>query len=219
MKIYDVTLLLSPKLPSWPGDPPLQTELVSSLEAGANANVTKLTMSVHSGTHLDAPRHFLRDGATVESLPLEVLIGPAHVVRIPDEATLLDSRVLEDAGIPPDASRVLFKTRNSTLWARGVSEFQTDFAAIPEDGARWLAARGVRLVGIDYLSVAPYRKGTPTHQALLRAGVVIVEGLDLSAVEAGVYDMYCLPLKLAGADGAPARVILIGQDNRQKLAR
>ncbi len=209
MKIYDVTLPLSPTLPSWPGDPPLQTELVSSIEAGANANVTKLTMSVHSGTHLDAPCHFLRDGATVESLPLDVLIGPAYVVRIPDEVTFLDSHILAAAAIPTDASRVLFKTRNSSLWTRGVREFQTDFAAIPEDGACWLAARGVRLVGIDYLSVAPYRKGTPTHQILLQAGVVIVEGLDLSNVEAGVYEMYCLPLKLSGADGAPARVILI----------
>lgn len=209
MKIYDVTLPISPNLPFWPSDPPLQTELVSSIEAGANANVTKLTLSAHSGTHLDAPRHFLRDGATVESLPLEILIGPVYVVRIPDEVTLLDSHVLTGADIPADASRVLFKTRNSTLWARGVREFQTDFAAIPEDGAHWLAARGIRLVGIDYLSIAPYQKGTPTHQVLLRAGVVIVEGLDLSNVDAGVYEMYCLPLKLVGADGAPARVVLI----------
>jgi|YNPNPStandDraft_1061719.scaffolds.fasta_scaffold43354_1 arylformamidase len=209
MKIHDITLTLSPTLPFWPGDPPLATELLSSIEAGAHANVTKLTMSVHSGTHLDAPRHFLRDGATVDALPLEVLVGPAWVVRIPDEVTLLDARVLTEADIPASATRLLFKTRNSSLWARGVREFQTDFVAIPEDGARWLAARGIRLVGVDYLSVAPYRLGTPTHRVLLQAGVVVVEGLDLSEVEAGPYDLYCLPVKLAGADGAPARAILI----------
>ncbi len=212
MKIYDVTLTLSPTLPFWPGDPPLETELLSSIEAGANANVTKLTMSAHSGTHVDAPCHFLRDGATVETLPLEILVGPAYVAHIPDEVRLLDAQVLETAGIPLGVQRLLFKTRNSSFWAQGLREFQTDFVAIPEDGARWLIARGIRLVGIDYLSIAPYRAGLPTHQALLQAGVVILEGLNLSAVEGGYYDLYCLPLKLAGADGAPARVVLLASE-------
>ncbi len=212
MKIYDVTLTLSPTLPFWPGDPPLETELLSSIEAGANANVTRLTMSVHSGTHLDAPRHFLPGGATVESLSLEILIGLAYVARIPDEVSLLDAHVLEAAAIPPGVQRLLFKTRNSSFWAQGVREFQTDFVAIPLEGARWLLERGIRLVGVDYLSVAPFRKGLPTHRELLQAGVVILEGLDLSAVEAGFYELYCLPLKLAGADGAPARVVLLAPE-------
>lgn len=209
MKIHDITLTLSPSLPIWPGDPPIEMELISSINTGSAANVTRLSLSVHSGTHIDAPRHFLSEGETVESLPLEILIGPAWVVPIPPQVSLISKEVLSQIPFPPHAQRALFKTRNSSLWKQKVGEFQSDFVAISEDGAHWLVEHGIRLVGVDYLSVAPYKMGTPTHQTLLRAGVVIVEGVDLSEVEAGEYELYCLPIKLAGADGAPARVILV----------
>jgi arylformamidase len=209
MKIYDISLTISPGIPVWPGDPKVEMELISSMEKGAHVNITRLALCAHTGTHVDAPRHFLNDGGTVESLPLEALTGPAHVIRIPDEVTAITADVLERVSIPDGAERLLFKTRNSALWARGEAEFQTGFVAIPADGAEWLVQRGVKLVGVDYLSVSPYKVSIPTHHTLLKAGVVILEGVDLSAVSEGAYELYCLPLKIAGSDGAPARVILI----------
>jgi arylformamidase len=118
--------------------------------------------------------------------------------------------VLEAANLPAGITRLLFRTRNSDYWARGINEFQTSFVAVPLDGAEWLVQRGIKLVGVDYLSVSPYKNSRPTHEALLKAGTVIVEGLDLSKVQQGFYDLYCLPLKIAGSDGAPARAILVG---------
>lgn len=208
--IYDITLPVSPRLPVWPGDPPLELERIESMDAGAHANVSRLACSVHLGTHVDAPHHFLNDGRTVETLPLEVLTGPCFVAHLPDEVDLVTASVLEAAALPDGVERLLLRTRNSYLWARGESRFQTDFVAVSEDGAAWLVQRGVRLIGVDYLSVAPFRQSEPTHRALLAAGVVVVEGLDLSAVAGGHYGLYCLPLKLVGSDGAPARVILVG---------
>lgn len=209
MTIYDISLTLSPNLPTWPGDPGLELELFESMEEGAHANVTKISTSVHVGTHVDAPHHFLNDGRTVEQLPLEVLTGPCYVVQLPDGIDAITAEVLDRTEITSEMKRVLFGTRNSHLWAKGESKFQSDFVAITEDGAEWLVERGVQLVGIDYLSIAPYGDSVPTHTVLLKAGVVLVEGLNLSQVMRGFYDLYCLPLKIAGADGAPARAILI----------
>jgi arylformamidase len=179
------------------------------MDDGAVANVTRINSTVHLGTHVDAPRHFLNDGRTVEQLPLEVLTGPCYVVQLPDGVDAITSEVLERTEIAPDMKRILFGTSNSHLWANGESKFQTDFVAIEDDAAEWLVERGVQLVGVDYLSVAPYSDPVPTHTILLKAGVVIVEGLNLSQVMRGFYDLYCLPLKIAGSDGAPARAILI----------
>jgi arylformamidase len=179
------------------------------MDKGGHNNITKMSSCVHIGTHVDAPRHFLNDGHTVEQLPLDVLTGPCYVVQLPDGIEAITAEVLERTELTSEMKRVLFGTRNSHLWARGESEFQTDFVAITEDGAEWLVERGVRLVGVDYLSVAPYGDSIPTHTILLGAGVVIVEGLNLSNVMRGFYDLYCLPLKIAGSDGAPARAILI----------
>lgn len=209
MRIYDVTLTISPDLVVWPGDPKIVLERVQKIEEGGKANVTRLAFSAHTGTHVDAPFHFLPDGDTVESLPLKLLTGRAYVVHIPD-ADLITREVIENAGIPPRTRRVLFKTRNSDHWAKGHEKFNTNYVALAPDAAGILIQRGVKLVGVDYLSVAPYEDTTPTHQVLLKAGVVIVEGLDLSEVEAGRYTFYCLPLKIAGSDGAPARALLIG---------
>jgi arylformamidase len=209
MHTYDITLTLSPELPCWPGDTAFELERVQKIDEGATANVSSLTMSAHMGTHVDAPDHFLNNGKTVEKLALSVLSGRAYVLNLP-EVELITAAILEQAEIPPRTRRVLFKTRNSEYWSRQLKDFQTDFVAISPDAAQYLVDRGVKLVGIDYLSIAPYHQGLVTHQILLKAGMVILEGLDLSAVSPGRYTLFCLPLKLAGSDGAPARAILIG---------
>ena len=209
MRTYDITLTISPNLPTWPGDPGVKIERVEKIEDGSNANVSRVDMGVHTGTHVDAPYHFLSDGTTVDKLNLSLLTGRAYVLHLP-EINVITAAVLEEAQIPPRTRRVLFKTRNSDLWVDEESDFQTDFVGLTEDGAEYLVRRGVKLVGVDYLSVAPYQKSRPTHERLLEAGVVIVEGLDLSEVSQGRYTLYCLPMKLANSDGAPARAILIG---------
>lgn len=209
MTIHDISLTISPDLPVWPGDPRLELERISSMDEGADANVTRISAAVHLGTHVDAPHHFLNDGRTVEGLSLEVLTGPCYVLQLPDGVDAITAEVLERSEITSDMKRILFGTSNSHLWAQGEKEFQTDFVAITEDGAEWLVEHGVQLVGVDYLSVAPYGDSVPTHKVLLEAGVVIVEGLNLSKVMRGFYDLYCLPLKIAASDGAPARAILI----------
>ncbi|HEX9387420.1 MAG TPA: cyclase family protein [Anaerolineales bacterium] len=209
MTIYDISLSISLNLPTWPGDPGLKLEQYESIDKGALYNATQMSSSVHLGTHVDAPRHFIKEGSTVEQLPLEVLTGPCYVTQLPDGIEAITSEVLDRTEITSDMKRVLFGTSNSHFWAKGESTFQTDFVAITEDGAEWLVERGIQLVGIDYLSVAPYTESIPTHTVLLKAGVVIVEGLNLSNIMRGFYDLYCLPLKIVGSDGAPARAILI----------
>ena len=209
MHTYDITLTLSPELPCWPGDTAYTLDRVQKIDTGDTANVSSLSMSVHMGTHVDAPDHFLNNGKTVENLALSVLSGRAYVLHLP-EVDLITAAALKGAEIPPRTRRILIKTRNSEYWTRQVKEFQTDFVALSPDAAQYLVDRGVKLVGIDYLSIAPYHQGLVTHQILLKAGMVILEGLDLSAVTPGRYTLYCLPLKLAGSDGAPARAILIG---------
>ncbi len=209
MTIYDLSLTISPNLPTWPSDPALVLEQVQSMDQGSLYNVTRITSSVHLATHIDAPRHFIADGATIEQLPLEVLTGPCYVAQLPDGVEAITSDVLERTEITSEMKRVLFGTRNSHLWARDETKFQTDFVGITEDGAEWLVERGVQLVGVDYLSVAPYTDLITPHVVLLRKGIIVVEGLNLSKVMRGFYDLYCLPLKIAGCDGAPARAILI----------
>jgi arylformamidase len=210
MKIYDVSLSISPEMVVWPSDPAVQLERASSMDAGAHANVSRLACGVHTGTHVDAPHHFLNDGRTVEGLSLEILTGPAQVVHIPDEAPVVTGEVLERAGVPAGTARLLLKTRNSQFWQSGSREFHADFVGVNEDGADWIVRHGVKLIGIDYLSISPYKHSVEPHQALLKPGLVILEGLDLSAVSPGAYMLYCLPLKLVGSDGAPARTILVG---------
>jgi arylformamidase len=209
MRTYDISLTVSPDMPTWPGDPSITLERVEKIEAGANANVSHLSLSVHTGTHVDAPYHFLQGGKGVDAINLNQLAGRAYVLSLPN-VDLITATVLEAADIPPRTRRILFKTRNSEYWARAVNDFQADFVAVDAGAAEYLVKRGVKLVGVDYLSVAPYKKSRPVHEILLRAGVVIVEGLNLSEVTQGRYTLICLPLKLAGCDGAPARAILVG---------
>lgn len=208
MRIYDISVDISPHMPVWPGDPPVGLERVKAIASGANANVSHLSCGVHIGTHVDAPLHFIDGGSAVETLPLKLLTGRAYVVHVP-RATVLNEATLESAGLPPRTRRVLFRTRNSEIWARE-RDFQTNFVAVDASGARWLVRKGIQLVGVDYLSVAPYGQSKETHRILLEAGVVVIEGLDLSRVSQGRYSLYCLPLKLMGSDGSPARAILVG---------
>jgi arylformamidase len=209
MRTYDISLTISSDLPTWPGDPSVKIERVEKIEDGSNANVSRVDMGVHTGTHVDAPFHFLQNGISVDQINLSLLTGRAYVLHLPD-VDVITASVLENAQIPPRTRRVLFKTRNSESWGKENLEFDANFVALSEDGAEYLVKRGVKLVGMDYLSVAPYKKSRPTHERLLEAGVVVVEGLDLSEVSQGRYTLYCLPLKIAQSDGAPARAILIG---------
>jgi arylformamidase len=210
MKIFDITLPISSAMPVWPGDPLVELEKVSSMDSGAHDNISRLACSVHTGTHVDAPHHFLNDHRTVDALPLEVLVGPAQVVHFPEAVSLITANSLENAGVSPGIERLLLRTRNSRLWECCENKFAQDFVGVSLDGAEWLVQAGVKLVGIDYLSIAPYELSIPTHQVLLKPGIVILEGVNLSMVQPGIYDLYCLPLNLVGSDGAPARVILIG---------
>ncbi len=209
MHTYDISLTISLDLPVWPGDPTIKLERISKIEEGANANVSRMDMGVHTGTHVDAPYHFLPNGKTVETLSLRALTGRAYVLNMPD-IDVITAATLQKADIPPRTRRLLFKTRNSTYWAKDNKSFQPDFVGISLDGAEFLVKRGVKLIGVDYLSVAPYKHSAPTHEVLLKSGVVVVEGLNLSEISQGRYTLYCLPLKLEGCDGAPARAILVG---------
>ena len=211
MKTYDVTLTISPDMTTWPGDPPVILERARKIEEGANANVSRLDMGVHTGTHVDAPYHFFMDGKGVDQLDLDMLTGPVLVFEFGEQVDVIDAEALNTLDIPVGTQRVLFKTRNSQQWANQEKGFQPGFVGLNLDGANYLVERGIRLVGIDYLSVSPYKKSRPTHEALLSVEMVIIEGLDLSKVPTGIYQLYCLPIKLKGADGAPARVILVGE--------
>ncbi len=207
MTLYDISLTISEDLPVWPGDPKIELTKISQIKDGEMANVTHLSAGVHIGTHVDAPDHFLGNGQTVENLPVELLVGEAAVVEIPGEGQI-SAADLQTAAIPEGTTRLLIKTANSLLWAQDRKEFREDFIALQADAATYLVNRGVKVVGVDYLSVAPYDDSAPTHKILLEAGVLIIEGLNLSGIKAGEYTLMCLPLKIKGSDGAPARVLL-----------
>ena len=205
MKIYDVTWPVSSALPVWPGDPPVQLARVRSMDDGERNNLSNMACSVHIGTHVDAPLHFIADGIDITALSLDVMLGQARVIELPDAAA--DAITVETlsrfdlSGV----TRLLFKTRNRHL-SRDV--FHKDFIAIAPDAAQWLVERGVKLVGVDYLSVERFGGDGSVHRTLLGAGMILIEGLDLSAVPPGDYRLCCLPLKLVGSEGAPARVVL-----------
>ena len=202
----DATHPLRNGMASWPGDPAFEHRLAASMANGDVCNLSALSLCAHTGTHMDAPRHFIADGETIDQMPLDAGVGPCRVVALDcaDQITAADLRPLR---LRP-GERVLFKTRNSQRDAE-LRAFDRDFISLRADAAAFLAKRRVRFVGIDYLSVGGYEKdGVETHRHLLGAGIWIVEGLDLRAFEPGRYDMICLPLKLAGADGAPCRVLL-----------
>jgi arylformamidase len=211
MRIYDISVALTPgETPTYPGDPGLEVGSWSAIARGDAANVSVLNFGAHTGTHIDAPAHFIEGAPGLASLPLDALVGEARVVEIPSDARAVEERHVHREALG-GASRVLFKTRNSDFWDARDGRFREDFTYIEPSAARALVGAGVRLVGFDYLSVEKFgSEGFETHMALLGGGVVIVEGLDLRGVRAGVYEFFCLPLKIAAGsgDGAPARAVL-----------
>ena len=211
MRVIDISVPISPDLPVWPGDPPVELERIANIAEGANANVSRLACGVHVGTHVDAPVHFVEGAASIESLPLDRLLGRAYVAEF-SEIKVIDDSALDSANLPAEVSRLLIKTQNSAFWSESPGSFQEDFIAIDARGAQWLTEHGIQTVGVDYLSVAPFGDSVPTHTILLQAGVVIIEGLDLSGVDSGWYSLYCLPLKLVGSDGSPARAVLLQEE-------
>lgn len=207
MKLYDITVPFSTELPVYPGDPAVQITQVASLAAGDICTVSHLSFGSHTGTHVDPPAHFIAGAATLDELSLEVLIGPARVVDV-GEISAIDVATIDGANLA-GVERVLFKTRNSRLWQAGAREFEKGFVYLETTAAERLVELGVKLVGIDYLSIEKFNFEQPTtHYALLGNNVVIVEGLNLTDVAAGEYELICLPMKIKNGDGGPARVVL-----------
>jgi arylformamidase len=207
--IYDISVPLRSGGVVYPGNPPISITPQQAISQGAGANVSRLDLGSHSGTHVDAPKHFFDDGAGVDALALDVLMGPARLLVFSDTVTSIgeaDLRAHDLKGV----TRLLMRTRNSAWLASGTTEFHPDYTYLAPDGAAYLADLGIKLVGVDYLSVEQFHSGHHrTHRTLLQRGIVIVEGLLLSEPPAGDYELRCLPLRLAGLDGAPARAVLV----------
>ncbi len=204
MPIYDVTLPLHEAHPPWPGDTPYLRAVTSDMAQGAECNVSKVTLSTHFATHLDAPYHFKPDGARLDELDINTLIGPALVHEVPNGAML----ILPDH-LPPldDVERIIFKTRNCGFIDD--TAFHQDFTALSLEAAQQLTAAGVKLVGIDYFSIEAFKNpGHPVHHELCGKGVIIVEGIDLRNIQPGAYELIALPIKFKDADGSPCRVVL-----------
>ncbi len=209
MKIFDVTVPILNLMPVWPGDPQVDNQLVSSIEKGEEANVTSIKMSAHTGTHIDAPKHFIKSGTGIEGLSLTTLLGDVEVVEIDFGNSHIDALTLRKLNENQWPQRVLFKTNNSKLRLLDDDKFNQNFIALLPDAAEFLVSKGVKLVGIDYLSIAPFENGSDTHIVLLENDVIVVEGLNLADISPGIYELIALPILLADADGAPARVLLI----------
>ena len=204
MKLIDVSVPLDAKLPTYPGNVPFTLEATQRIAQGGSSNVSALHMSAHAGTHVDAPRHFFDAAGGVDTLSLDMLLGRTRVVEVTSRR--IEASDLEPFDLSEDV-RVLIKTHNSRLW--GDPQFHADFVGVAESAARYLVDHGVKVVGVDYLSVEIYKSpAKPAHHILLGSGVVVIEGLNLRDVDPGVYEMFCLPLLVVGADGAPARVVL-----------
>lgn len=202
----DISVPVRNGMVQWPGDPPFHIERATDQEKGDAATVSRMSLGVHTGTHMDAPLHFIRNARSIDTIPLDATVGPARVIAIGDTKWIRPEELLPHA--VSAGERILFKTANSDhCWDS--DRFDENFVFISQGAARYLAARRVRSIGVDYLSVGGFHQdGTETHEALLGAGIWIIEGLNLRGVEPGQYEMICLPLKLMGADGSPARAIL-----------
>ncbi len=209
MKIFDVTVPIKNFMPVWPGDPQVNNQLFSSIEKGEEANVTSIQMSAHTGTHIDAPIHFVKTGSTIEALSLSTLMGEVEIVEIDILLPQIDSLTLKELKRSQWPQRLFFKTNNSFLRLLEKDYFYENFTALLPDAAEYLIQKGVKLVGIDYLSIAPFANGSETHIKLLEKDVIVIEGLNLADISPGIYDLIALPILLEGADGAPARVLLI----------
>ena len=205
--IIDITVPLTTEIPVWPGSKGIRITPTMRLEKGDSSNISRLDCNLHTGTHVDAPRHFLQNGATVDQLPLDILVGPCVVAHLPDADAVTPSN-LTDLNLPSGIERLLIRTGNSELWAAKTTEFRKDFVALTHEAAQWIVDNGINLIGVDYLSVQRYGDDNLTHHILLDADTVVLEGLNLSNVKSGFYELSCLPLKLVGTEAAPARAIL-----------
>lgn len=216
--IYDISMALRTGGVVYPGNPAISITAVQAIAQGAGANVSRIDLGSHTGTHVDAPKHFFDDGAGVECLPLDVLIGPARLIAMSDSVTSIGKSQLSAHDLT-GVTRLLIKTRNSAWLASGSSEFHPDYTYLAPDGAEHLVALGVKLVGVDYLSIEQFHSGHHrTHRTLLARDIVILEGLALADPPAGDYELICLPLRLAGLDGAPARAVLLPATARRPAA-
>ena len=205
MKIYDISVPVEPQMHIYPGDPGMSIERVVEVGEESTFALSRLVLGTHTGTHVDPPSHFYPDGISADSIPLETLVGPVRVIDVGEARAVMPEDVDR---LPERTERVLFKSRNGAIWEK--PKFQRRFTYIDPEAARLLASRRMKLVGIDYLSAEQYGAREPlTHWALLGAGTIILEGLDLREVPEGEYLLVCLPLKIVGADGAPARAVLI----------
>jgi arylformamidase len=209
-RIYDVSLPIATGGLIYPGNPAISITPQQAIAAGGSSNVSRLDFGSHTGTHVDAPKHFFDDGAGVDAIPLEILMGPARLLAFGDAVTSIGAAELSAHDLT-GVTRLLLKTRNSKWLATGSAEFHPDYTYLAPDGAELLVRAGIRLVGVDYLSVEQFHSGHHrTHRTLLERGIVIVEGLLLNEPPAGDYHFRCLPLRLAGLDGAPARAVVVG---------
>jgi arylformamidase len=208
MKIYDVTLPLCAQTPVWEGDKKVRMGNTSLISEGGDYNVSMFEMGAHTGTHMDAPAHVASNGKTADRIPLERLIGNVQVVQVPDDETNITAEFLEKHPLKKGIRRVLFKTSYSRHWAEEPCPYYDDYVSLDTRAARFLIDKGIQLVGIDGYSIATNAEMLATHRILLEADIVIIEALDLRDVPPGIYDLYCLPLKLIGTDGVPVRAIL-----------
>ena len=206
-RIYDISVPIRSGGLVYPGNPEVEITLQQAVAKGAGANVSSIRFGSHTGTHADAARHFFDDGQSVDRIPLERLIGPALLLSFPDDLRAIGAADLRNHDLK-GRTRILLRTRNSALLSQ--KEFVRDYTYLAPDGAQYLVDNGVELVGIDYLSIEQFHSGHHmTHRILLERSVVILEGLDLSVPAPGEYDLICLPLRIEGCDGAPARAVLI----------
>jgi arylformamidase len=202
----DISVRLRSGMVHWPDNPPVRIERILDMEHGDVANVSKISMGSHTGTHMDAPLHFVREGEGLDEMPLTAAMGRTRVIEIHDPESVKPEDL--DPHEIRRGERILLKTQNSARdWPS--TAFIEDFVYVSQEAARYLAAREIQTIGIDYLSVGGFhRDGVETHEALLNAGIWVIEGLDLSQVESGEYELVCLPIKVERSDGAPARAIL-----------
>lgn len=210
-KFIDISVKVNSTLPVWPGSPGLIITKLMDMNADAEANVSHISMEAHTGTHIDAPLHFIRDGKTTNEIPLEQLIGDCWVLHCPN-IKVIDEIFLQEAGIPKGVTKLLLKTDNSKIWNEAPQPFYEDFSALSAAGAQYLVDMGIELVGIDYLSIQRYHDSIDTHTILLHNNVVILETINLSQVEAGAYKLICLPARIEGLEGCPVRAVLEKMD-------
>ena len=207
MRVHDISLPIEPGLPTWPTSEGFRVRSAMQLASGDPANVSVLELDVHTGTHVEAPLHFLPDGAALDAVPIERFVGAARVVAVEGDRVTGDDLAALD--IPAGTKRLLIKTRNSARWAAGWGAFDPVYVALTRDAATWVVANGIELVGLDHLSIQQYEDDGETHRILMRAGVTILEGLNLDGVEPGRYTLVCAPIRLVGTEAAPARALLL----------